>query len=68
MGVHCKNGSPENWGGHEQYGLWFRTLHNAYSPHVFGQGSAHFWLIQALSNGHSELTIHSGRQFGGFPT
>lgn len=27
----------------------------------------HFWLIQAFDNEHSELTKHSGRQFGGAP-
>lgn len=30
-------------------------------------GSLHFWAIQALFAGHSALTTHSGRQFGGVP-
>jgi len=32
-----------------------------------GQGSEHFWLMQAVERLHSELMIHSGRQFGGLP-
>lgn len=30
-------------------------------------GSEHFWLRQALSAGHSELSTHSGRHPGGTP-
>lgn len=44
------------------------TLQLEYSPHVPSQGFEHFWLIQAKCTGHSELTTHSGRQFGGAPT
>lgn len=36
-------------------------------PHVPGHGLTHFWLLQLLSEAHSELTTHSGLQFGGFP-
>lgn len=43
------------------------TLHSALKPHVFGQGFIHFCLMHALSKGHSELTVHSGRQFVGVP-
>lgn len=32
------------------------------------QGEAHFRLIQALLNGHSLFTTHSGRHDGGLPT
>lgn len=31
-------------------------------------GSTHLLLIQDLSKLHSLLVIHSGRQYGGFPT
>lgn len=37
-------------------------------PHVPGQGSLHFWFMQALFWAHSELTMHSGRHDGGAPT
>ena len=36
-------------------------------PHSPGQGSWHLRLMHALSEGQSELTTHSGRQFGGEP-
>ena len=62
------NGSPVKPFSHEQIGLWLLTWHLAFMPQVPGQGSVHFWLIQALSSGHSELTTHSGLQLGGLPT
>lgn len=65
--AHCENGSPEYPAGHAQIGLWFLTVHNAWIPQVFGQGSKHFWFVQALSKGHSELTTHSGLHWGGLP-
>lgn len=44
-------------------GLWLRTLHVALIPHTFREhGLMHLLFIQALSAGHSELTMHSGRQ------
>lgn len=43
------------------------TLQFALAPQFPGQGSLHFWFIQALSYEHSELTIHSGRHPGGLP-
>lgn len=43
------------------------TLHIAFVPQDPGQGSTHFSRIQALLLVHSELIIHSGRQFGGEP-
>lgn len=43
------------------------TLHCAIIPQEPGHGSRHFSVIQALLLGHSELTRHSGRQFGGAP-
>ena len=66
-GEHCRNGSPVKPGGQAQMGLWLRTVHCARTPQVLGQGSAHFWLTQARSSGHSELTTHSGRHCGGAP-
>lgn len=36
-------------------------------PHEPTQGLLHFWLIHANWLEHSELLIHSGRQFGGDP-
>lgn len=36
-------------------------------PQVPRQGSTHLLFKQALFRGHSELTIHSGLQFGGLP-
>lgn len=48
-------------------GLWLITLHSAFGPHGPGQGDTHFWFLHDLSAGHSELTTHSGLQFGGEP-
>ena len=50
-----------------QIGMWFRTWHEALMPHRPGQGSTHFWFLQASSEGQSLLKIHSGLQFGGEP-
>lgn len=61
------NGSPVNLASQLHIGLWFITWHLAFSPQVPGQGSAHFWFIQARFWGHSLLILHSGWQFGGFP-
>lgn len=66
--LHRTKGSPVKPREQLQIGLWFTTLQNAFSPHVFGHGSVHFCLIHALSCGHSELTTHSGRHCGGIPT
>ena len=60
-------GSPVYPGGHWQMGLWLMTWHLALLPQVPGQGSAHFWLMQAVSWLQSELTTHSGLQLGGLP-
>lgn len=51
----------------EQIGMWLRILHSDMIPHDPGQGSLHFCCIQALFEEQSELTVHSGRQFGGLP-
>ena len=48
-------------------GIWLRTRQYAFTPHKPGHGSWHLRLIQALSEGQSELTVHSGLQFGGEP-
>lgn len=50
-----------------QIGLWLMILQSVLMPHRSGQGSIHFCLTQALFNGHSVLTIHSGLQAGGVP-
>lgn len=65
--VHCVNGSPVNPNGQAQTGLWLFPWHSALIPQVCSQTSEHLFLMQALSDGHSELTIHSGWQFGGVP-
>lgn len=61
------NGSPVNPDLQVHIGLWFTTSQWVFKPHVPGQGFLHFKLIQALFKGHSELTVHSGLQFGGLP-
>ena len=68
IGKHLRNGSPVKLFLHEHMGLWFKTLQFALRPQRFGQGSMHFWLMQAREVEHSELTTHSGRQAGGDPT
>lgn len=60
-------GSPVYPSGHVQIGVWFITLHKAPVPQEPGQGSLHFSLIHARLLVHSELSTHSGLQFGGFP-
>lgn len=64
---HLVNGSPVKPGGQLQIGLWFITVQRAWSPHVPGQGSVHFWLLHAWFWRHSELTTHSGLHVGGLP-
>lgn len=54
-------------GGQLQIGLWLIVIHLAFIPHVPGQGSVHFWFIQAWDWGHSGLITHSGLQTGGTP-
>jgi len=60
-------GSPIKPGEQVQIGLWLITSQRAFSPHVPGQGSVHLNLWQALFDGHSLFTTHSGLQFGGVP-
>lgn len=60
-------GFPVNPCLHTQIGLWLITLQRAFSPHAPSQGLMHFCELQDKSGGHSELTTHSGRQFGGEP-
>lgn len=64
---HLRNGSPVYPELQLQTGLWFMTLHCAFSPQLPGQGSTHFLFIHDFDKSHSELTIHSGRQPGGEP-
>lgn len=61
------NGSPVNPDGQLQMGLWFMTSHLALTPQAPEQGLAHLNLWHARFDGHSELTTHSGLQFGGEP-
>lgn len=61
------NGSPVKPGVQLHIGLWVITWQRAFRPQVFGHGSTHFLLTQALFCGHSELTIHSGWHEGGVP-
>ena len=65
--IHWENGSPLKPLLQTQIGIWFLTLQYALTPHRPGQGSWHFLLMQALSDGHSTLITHSGLQFGGEP-
>lgn len=53
---------------HVQTGEWLRALHKALKPQEPGQGSLHLSLTHARFEGHSELDMHSGLQFGGLPT
>lgn len=56
------------WSGPQlQMGLWLKTSHLAFSPHVPWQGSIHFWFTQACVVAHSLLVVHSGRHCGGVP-
>lgn len=61
-------GSPVYEVLQEHIGLWLIILQLEFTPQGLGQGLIHLLLTQALSFGHSELTTHSGRQFGGYPT
>ncbi|CAB0002809.1 unnamed protein product [Nesidiocoris tenuis] len=65
--LHNENGLPVYPSGQIHWGVWLTTLQMASVPHVPGQGSLHFWLIQARFDGHSLLLAHSGLQFGGDP-
>ena len=60
--LHSTKGSPMYPSKQVQVGTWFRTLHCALIPQVPGQGSTHLFRWQALLDGQSELTTHSGRQ------
>ncbi|PSN54314.1 hypothetical protein C0J52_11059 [Blattella germanica] len=66
--THDVNGSPVNPDGQTQLGMWSTTRHSALAPQEPGQGSRHFWLMQARLLAHSLLITHSGRQLGGAPT
>ena len=67
MGEHLEDGSPVKPCLQLHIGLWFITSQRVFIPQVPGQGSEHFWFIQALLGEHSALTKHSGRQAGGIP-
>ena len=57
--VHRENGSPTVPGGQLQMGLWFWTSQTANIPQVPGQGSMHFWAMQARALEQSEFRRHS---------
>lgn len=42
-----------------------KKIYLAFNPHALTHGSPHFLFIQANKPEQSELTKHSGRQFGG---
>lgn len=65
--MHWTKASPVYPGLHAQFGVCDTTRHRALTPQEPGQGSLHFWLIQAKLSAHSLLLIHSGLQFGGLP-
>lgn len=66
-GEHWVNGSPVYPVMQVQIGMWFWTLHSALKPQEPGHGSLHFSVIQAIVDGQSVLTTHSGLQLGGEP-
>lgn len=66
-GLHWTNGFPVKPLAQLHIGVWLIVLHSVFLPHDPGQGSWHFWLMQACWTGHSELLTHSGLQFGGIP-
>ena len=53
------NGSPVSSLGQLQIGLWLMTRQTAFSPQTPGQGSLHFWLIQANDWEHSAFDWNS---------
>lgn len=61
------NGFPEKPLLQVQIGLWLKTLQLAFNPQTLLHGSMQLLFLQAFSNGHSELIVHSGRQPGGVP-
>ena len=60
--VQRENGSPMVPGGQLQMGLWFCTSHTAKTPQVPGQGSMHFWAMQAMRAEQSVFCRHSALQ------
>lgn len=52
---------------HLQIGWWLNVWQSVFCPHLPGQGSTHFWFIQARLLAHSELMVHSGLHPGGVP-
>lgn len=65
--THLINGSPLKPNSQLQIGLWLTTWQRACNPHTPSHGFLHFWFTHDRSSAHSELTKHSGRQFGGAP-
>lgn len=65
--IHLTNGSPLYPSSQLQIALWLTTWHLACKPQTPSHGFLQRWLMHDLSRAHSELTKHSGRQFGGAP-
>ena len=57
--VQREKGSPMVPGGQLQIGLWFWTSQTAKTPQVPGQGSIHFWAMQARRAEQSGFWRHS---------
>ena len=66
-GWQLLNASPVKPSAQLQSGVWFTTRQTALVPQDPGQGSTHFLLTHVWADGQSELTMHSGRQFGAVP-
>ena len=60
--VQREKGSPMVPGGQLQMGLWFWTSQTAKTPQVPGQGSMHFWAMQAMRAEQSVFCRHSALQ------
>lgn len=66
--LQAEKGSPVKPVMQEHTGEWLSTIHCAFKPHEPGQGSLHLIFVHARFAEQSELTRHSGLQFGGRPT
>ena len=60
--LQAVKGSPLCPGKQVQVARWFTTRHSALVPQSPGQGSTQCRFLQARSDGHSGLIVHSGLQ------
>jgi len=67
MSVQEVDGLPVYPWSQMQVEMWLMTVHWAFTPQRPVQESWHLLLMQALSEGQSELPTHSGLQLGGEP-